>query len=83
MTTSQHKETKNNIYVIVSKNIIKYRKLKKLTQKELAQKCGYSYAYIRRIEGPKCSKTFSILTLQNISQALGIDIKNLFEKDNI
>ena len=54
-----------------------------MTQLELSQKCGYSHAYIRRIEGPKCIKTFSILTLYNISKALNIDIKYLFEDDDI
>ena len=80
MTILQHK---NNIYLIISKNIRKYRKLRNMTQQELAQKCGYSYAYIRRIEAPKCSKNFSILTLANISRALEIDIKHLFEDNDI
>ena len=80
MTTSQHKY---NIYFIIAKNIKKYRKQNKLTQQELAKKSGYSYAYIRRIEGPKCSKNFSVLTLYNISLALNIDIKYLFDKDDI
>ena len=80
MTTLQHNE---NIYMIISKNIKKYRKIKNITQQELAEKSGYSYAYIRRIEGPKCSKNFSILTVYNISKALDINIEYLFEKDNI
>lgn len=60
-----------------------YRKKQKMTQKELAQKTGYSYAYIRRIEAPKCSKNFSILTIYNICNALNIDIGSIFEDDNI
>lgn len=75
MTVLQHK----NIYLIISNNIKKYRLKRNLTQKELAIKCGYSYAYIRRIEGPRCSKNFSIQTLYNIATALNIDIKNLFD----
>jgi len=82
MTTSAYK-SKEDIYILISKNIKKYRKLRNMTQLDLAQKCEYSYAYIRRIEGPKCSKNFSILTLYNISKALNIDIKYLFEDDNI
>lgn len=80
MTTLQYK---NNIYLTVAKNIKKYRKKQQMTQQDLALKSGYSYAYIRRIEGPKCSKNFSVLTLYNISRALNIDIKCLFEKDDI
>lgn len=72
-----------DIYKIIAKNIKKYRKLKKITQKELARMTGYSYAYIRRIEAPRCSKNFSILTIYNICKSLDIDISSLFEDDNI
>ena len=71
------------IYILIAKNLKKQRKKKKITQKELAKITGYSYAYIRRIEAPKCSKNFSILTLYNISKALNINISSLFEEDNI
>lgn len=76
-------KSKKDIYLLIAKNIKKYRNLKNMTQLELSQRCGYSYAYIRRIEGPKCSKNFSILTLYNISKALDIDIKYLFEDNDI
>ncbi|MBQ2872510.1 MAG: helix-turn-helix transcriptional regulator [Bacilli bacterium] len=80
----QHKpETKRNIYIIISQNIKKYRRLQKITQKELAKKCGYSYAYIRRIEGPNCPKNFSILTICNICDALNIEVSSIFENNDI
>lgn len=78
----QH-NTKIDIYKNIAKNIKKYRKQEKITQKELAEKTGYSYSYIRRIEGPNCSKNFSILTIYNICHALNIDISSIFEDDNI
>ena len=59
------------------------RDCKNITQKELAKITGYSYAYIRRIEAPKCSKNFSILTLYNICKALNISISTLFDNDDI
>lgn len=74
---------KNDIYKIIAKNLKKQRQLKNITQKELALKTGYSYAYIRRIEGPNCPKNFSILTLYNICLALDIDLSSLFNEDNI
>ena len=40
----------NNLYYLVSQNIKKQRKLKGLTQKQLAQKTFYSYEFIRKIE---------------------------------
>ena len=73
----------NDIYLLVYNNIKKYRKVNKMTQKELAKRSGYSYAFIRRIEGPNCKKNFSLQTVFIISYALGIEIKSLFEDDNI
>ena len=77
-----HKK-ENDIYLIVSNNIKKYRLANNMTQKDLAKKSGYSYAYIRRMEGPKCIKTFSIQTLKNVAAALNIPIKYLFSDDDI
>ena len=74
---------KKDIYEIIAENIKKYRRLKKLTQKELALKSGYSYSFIRKIESKKCKKNFSIMTIYNISKALNINIKCLFNKDDI
>ena len=80
---NQYPEYNENIKSVICKNIKKYRKNQKLTQKELAKKCGYSYAYIRRIEGQNCPKNFSILTISNICEALNIDISSIFKDDNI
>ena len=68
-----------DVYLTIAKNIKKYRLISHLTQKELAKKSGYSYAYIRRIEAPKCIKNFSIQTIYNISKSLNIDIEQLFK----
>lgn len=82
MTTWLHNKS-DNIYETVAKNIRYYRKQKNMTQHELAEITGYSYAFIRRIEAPECKKHFSIQTIYIISLALDIDIKYLFEKTNI
>jgi len=71
------------IYLIVGRNIKKHRKLKGLTQHELSLKTGYSYSYIRKIEGPNCPKNFSLLTLYIIAQSLDINIQCLFEDNDI
>ena len=73
----------HNIYQVVSKNIKKNRQKKGITQKELAKKTGYSYAYIRQIESIYCTKQFSIQVIYKISKALNINIKNMFDDDNI
>lgn len=75
--------TEQDIYITIAKNIKQQRKKQNITQQELAKKTGYSYAYIRRIEAPNCSKNFSILTIYNISKALNIPMSSLFENKNI
>ena len=72
-----------DVYLTVAKNIKKYRRRNKMTQKDLAIVSGYSYAYIRRLESSKCNKNFSIKTLYNLSKVLNVDIKELFKRDNI
>ena len=80
----QHKQKKlTDVYLVIARNIKKYRRINKLTQKELALKSGYSYAYIRRVEGPKCIKNFSIQTIYNLSKALNVDIQELFDEEDI
>ena len=44
------KEDNNYIYYWVGKNIKKQRKLKGMTQKELAEKCNYSENFIGYLE---------------------------------
>lgn len=77
------KEKRYDIYEIISSNIKFYRKSKKMTQAELAEKTEYSHEFIRRIEAPNSKKNFSIDAVSNIADALEIDIKLLFEKKEI
>ena len=70
----------NYIYCLVSQNIKKQRKLKGLTQQELADKIGYSVGFISNIESQKYLQTFSLDTLYLIAQKLDVDIKELFNK---
>ena len=81
MQLNQRKLT--DVYLTIARNIKKHRIKKKLTQKELAIKSGYSYAYIRRVEGPKCTKNFSIQTIYRLAKALDIDIRELFDEEDI
>lgn len=67
-------------YERVIKNIKKYRKLKKLTQQELADKSGLTMHYIATIESKCGKKHFSLTTVGKIAEALEIDIHELFEQ---
>ena len=70
----------NYIYELVSKNIKKQRKLKGLTQEQLAQKMSYSTQFISNIES-KNHQTFSLGTLWRLALVLEIDIALLFKED--
>lgn len=69
-----------DIYEIISRNIKKYRILANITQEELAEKANYSYQFIRRIEASKTKKTFSLDTLITLTNALNINIVDLFKE---
>ena len=77
-----HYNPNDYYYDIIRKNIKKYRKEKKLTQQELAEKADLSVDYICEIESLKKNKSFSIVTLGRIADVLEIDIKNFFNEEN-
>ena len=69
-----------DIYYLVGQNIKKQRKLKGLTQLQLANKTFFSYKFIRKTDSKSaCRNTFSLATLSKIASALDIDIRLLFE----
>lgn len=69
-----------DIYYLVGQNIKKQRKLKGLTQLELANRTFYSYEFIRKVESKSaCRNTFSLDTINKIALVLNIDIRLLFE----
>lgn len=76
------RDDENYVYELVSQNIKKQRKLKELTQEQLADKMGYSTQFISNIES-KNHQTFSLGTLWRIALVLNIDIAELFKEDDI
>ncbi len=74
------RDNENYIYELVSKNIKKQRKLKGLTQEQLAEKMNYSTQFISNIES-KNHQTFSLGTLWRIALVLEIDITVLFKEE--
>lgn len=70
----------SEILITVGKNVKKYRKIKKITQQELAYNCeNMDKATISNIERFACSG-LNISTLVRISLVLEIEINQLFEK---
>lgn len=77
-----NKNNNTNIYDTVRLNIRKYRKLREMTQQELADLAELSHGYIREIESLKMHITFSLDAVEKIANALNIEIKHLFEDPN-
>ena len=75
-------ESNKNIYDTVRRNIKKYRRMKKMTQQELADASYLSHGYIREIESTNMGATFSLDAVEKIANALGIEIKLLFEDNS-
>lgn len=67
-------------YRQIGAKIMYFRKMKKYTQEELAFRDSISTSYLSRIERGIYSKGVPISTLMQISKALDIDIKLLFEE---
>lgn len=67
-------------YDILRRNIRKYRKLKKLTQQQLADLTFLSIDYMCEIESLMKKKSSSIITLGRIADVLEVDIRLFFDK---
>ncbi len=71
-----------NVNEIVSKNIKKYRKEKKVTQEQLALDVEKSYDFIRRLEFKKGAIGCSLDTIYKISVVLDVPLYKFFiDKD--
>lgn len=76
--TTIDKSDNNYVYYLVGKNIRKYRKLKGLKHRELADKCSLSEGFISDIES-NTFRTISLNTLYHIAKVLDIHIMLLFQ----
>ena len=73
---------KNNpdyFYYIARVNIKKYRKLANMTSQELADKSEFTHQFIRDLESLKLVRRPRLDSLGRIANALGIDIRQLFD----
>ena len=60
-------------------NISHYRKIKGLSQEKLAEMIPMSRGHLSHIEAPNMTSSFSIALLFDIADALGIEVKQLFD----
>ena len=75
--TKPDRENEIYIYELVSRNIKKYRKMRGLTQSQLADLVPYSYATIISIEG-NYRNNFSLAVIGSIAKALNVKMYLLF-----
>ncbi len=68
-------------YLRIGLKISYYRRLKNLTQEQLAEKIDKSTAFIGAIEAPNMARALSIDTLFDISEALDIPPYKFFIDD--
>lgn len=68
-------------YKNIGLKIAYYRKKKGYTQAVLAQQIGMSAAYLGQIERGNRGNSFSLETLYQIADALGIEAENLLKEE--
>lgn len=70
----------SELYRTIGQNIKFYREKAHLTQQELAEAAKLSLSYISKIEASGCNKSMSISALNQIANALGIEISEFFKE---
>ena len=71
----------NYVYILIGKNVRKYRKLRGMTQAELANKANYSKQFISNIEN-NVHQTFSLGTVCRLSLVLNVEFYKLCMEEN-
>lgn len=71
--------SKQNLSVLVRKNIRKYRLIRNYTLQELADKTNLSHGYVRDLECLSIDKTPTLEAIGKFADALEIDIRQLFD----
>ena len=74
-------EKRNHEYKLIGLNIAYYRKLKGLTQLQLAEAVNISRTHISNIEAPNMPTSISLDTLLDIADVLDIPVTNLLYFD--
>ena len=68
------------LYRTIGANIKNYRRKSNISQAKLAEDVGISLSYISKIEASGCDKSVSVSVLNQIANALGIEIIKLFSQ---
>ena len=74
--------SKEQLSLLLRKNIKKYRLMRKYTLQELADLTGLTHGYVRDLECLSIDKTPLLETIGKFADALEIDIRQLFDDSN-
>ena len=77
--TSMSRYSKQNLSIQVRKNIRKYRLIRNYTLQQLADRADLTHGYVRDLECLTINKTPTLETIGKFADALGIDIRQLFD----
>ena len=66
-------------YKSIGQTICKYRKLRGLTQEQLADRVCISISYLTKIEAPNCDQPFSLEVILDIAEVLEVSVHQLLE----
>ncbi len=80
MRTSRHTNEENDFLRNIGFRVQFFRKMRGLSQEELAERCGLSYSTISHIESTS-SYPFSMVALYRIARALDIEPYQLLKFD--
>ncbi|MBQ8038382.1 MAG: helix-turn-helix transcriptional regulator [Lachnospiraceae bacterium] len=72
-------EKRKQEYKMIGLNIAYYRKLKGITQLQLAEEINISRTHMSNIEAPNMPTSISLETLLDIADTLEIPVTNLLE----
>lgn len=75
-----HFKNDTDLYRVIGTNIKYYREQAKLTQVQLADRAKISISYLSKIEAAGCDKSLSIAALNQLANALNIEITNFFKE---
>lgn len=71
---------KDDLLLLVGRNLRKYRNENKLTQEQLAEKAGISTPFYANLERGK--RSMSVLTLRELANSLNVSVDYLLNEDN-
>ncbi len=76
---SKRTEQRKNQYLQLGLTIGYYRKMKGLTQGELAKAVGLSRTHVSNLEAPRMQTSISLDKLFDIADVLGVPVMKLFD----